>query len=434
VPVSVCHVQGDEQAAFGALTQYRRHTRRKHVDNRDLPLIFNDYMNCLFGDSSDEKILALIGPAAKAGAEYFVIDCGWYADDGNWWNDVGEWQPSRRRFPMGFQNLLSKIREAGMKPGLWLEPEVVGVRSVVADRLPDECFFQRDGRRIVEKNRYQLDFRHPETRRHLDEVVDRCVNEYGAGYFKFDYNIEVTQGTDVSTHSSGAGQLEHNRAYLDWVNSLCDRHADLVIESCSSGGQRMDYALLNVHPLQSTSDQMDPVLYAAISTNIPTAVTPEQGAAWAYPQGDWSDEINALTVVNSLLGRIHLSGRLDIMKQQQLDIITEGMDVYKQIRGDIPDALPFWPLGLGTWHADWLSLGLNAGPDKGTYYLSVWRRGGSTTCALPVEALRGRKGGVKVEVLYPKTFETKVSWNDDTSSVDVELPNTVCARLIKLTV
>lgn len=430
VPVSIAHIYGDEQEAFGALTQYRRHTRRKHADNENLPIIFNDYMNCLMGDPTDEKILALVDPVAKSGADFFVIDCGWYADDSNWWDDVGEWLPSKRRFPMGFDKLLGKIREAGLRPGLWLEPEVIGVRNVMAGKLPRECFFERDGHRITEKGRYQLDFRHPEVIKHLNEVVDRCVKEYGAGYFKFDYNIEVTQGTDVNCSSSGSGQLEHQRAYLDWVNKIFDRFPDLVIESCSSGAQRMDYAMLNVHPLQSTSDQQYPELYAAISVGVPTAVTPEQSASWAYPQPDWTDEMNALTVVNSILGRIHLSGRLDMMKPAQLDIVYDGMKVYKDIRGDIPHALPFWPLGMPAWHDDWLALGLNAAASN-ILYISVWRRGGSRKCSLPIAPFRGKKG-VKAEVLYPAKFESKVSWDDPSSTLQVELPEATCARLVRL--
>ena len=126
---SVCHIYDNADRAFAELTQYRRHIRRKHPDYDHLPIIFNDYMNCLMGDPTDEKILALVGPVAKSGAEYFVIDCGWYADDMGWWDDVGEWEPSKKRFPIGFRNLLNKIREAGLKPGLWIEPEVIGVQE-----------------------------------------------------------------------------------------------------------------------------------------------------------------------------------------------------------------------------------------------------------------------------------------------------------------
>ncbi|KAH8884112.1 putative Melibiase subfamily [Thozetella sp. PMI_491] len=436
VTASICHLFDDAEAAFAKLTEYRRRIIRPHADNANLPIIFNDYMNCLMGDPTEEKILALIGPVAKSGAEYFVIDCGWYADDGNWWDDVGTWEPSKKRFPSGFQHLLGEIRKAGLKPGLWLEPEVIGVRSVMAKILPDDAFFQRDGERVVEKNRYHLDFRHSAVRKRMDEVVDKLVTHYGAAYFKFDYNVEISQGTDVHCFSGGVGQLEHNRAYLDWVRALLDRYPELVIENCSSGAQRMDYAMLAVHPLQSTSDQQHPELYAAISAAIPTAVLPEQGATWAYPQGNWDDEKNALTVVNSLLGRIHLSGRLDTMSAKQLEIIYEGMSVYKVIRADIPVSVPFWPLGLPKWHDNWLALGLaveNAQRSAvSRCYVAIWRRGGSETCALPFPFFHGRDN-IKAELIYPAKFVAEVAWSATDSTLNVRLPAATCARLYRLT-
>lgn len=344
---------------------------------------------------------------------------------------MGLWEPSKKRFPNGFKNLLDKIRERGLKPGLWVETEVVGYKSVVADRLPHEAFFQRDGERILEKGRYQLDYRHPEVTKWMDSVIDNLVQNYGAKYFKFDYNIQVVSGTDVNCSSAGVGAFEHGRAYLRWINGLLDRYPDLVLENCSSGAQRMEYAMLASHQLQSTSDQQDPVRYAAIAAGVPTAVTPEQSATWAYPQGDWSDEINAMTVVNSLLGRIHLSGRLDAMSQKQLNIIYDGMKVYQSIRGDIPNGTPFWPLGLPKWHDDWIALGLRSEDGKRSY-ISVWRRGGEETkCALPVSLLKG-KGDVSAEMLYPAAFEGSCSWDPAASALTVELPKTICARLFKL--
>ncbi|KAL4874595.1 glycoside hydrolase superfamily [Aspergillus karnatakaensis] len=431
VPVALVHVLDNYETAFAALTKYRRAIRRKHTDNRTLPIIFNDYMNCLMGDPTDDKILALVDPVVKAGAEYFVIDCGWYADDAGWWDDVGEWEPSKKRFSKGLKHLLGQLREKGLTPGLWIEPEVVGVRSVVADQLPAEAFFQRDGQRIKEKNRYQLDFRHPAVRERMHGIIGRLVTEFGVGYFKFDYNIEVTQGTDVDTSSPGSGQLDHNRAYLRWVNELHDRFPDLVIENCSSGAQRMDYAMLATHALQSTSDQQDPDRYAAISAALPTAVTPEQGATWAYPQPEWDDETNALTVVNSLLGRIHLSGRLDILSPHQFGIIKEGMDVYRAIRGDLPTADAFWPLGLPAWHDEWLALGL-AAASGGRFYVAVWRRGGGESVELPVPVLKGKN--VDVEFLYPVAFGAESEWKAEEGVLRVKVPSKLCARLFRLTV
>ncbi|GIC94428.1 uncharacterized protein Aud_010928 [Aspergillus udagawae] len=428
VPVALCHVLAHPDNAFAALTEYRRRIRRPHKDNEELGLIFNDYMNCLMGDPTEEKVMALVDPAVKLGAQFFVIDCGWYADDSGWWDDVGVWEPSTKRFPKGLKSLLDHIRSKGLTPGLWIEPEVVGVRSVVADMLPADAFFQENGRRIVEKGRYQLDYRHPEVIQRMDKVIDNLVLKYGVGYFKFDYNIEVVQGTDVNAFSPADGQLGHNRAYLEWVGKLYDRFPDLVIESCSSGGQRMDYALLAVHSLQSTSDQQDPVRYAAIAASAPTAVAPEQSASWAYPQPDWDNEKNAMTVINSLLGRVHLSGRIDLLSSQQLDLVASGMLVYKELRSDLATGLPFWPLGLPRWHDNWVALGITA--TSGVRYLAVWRRSGSNTVSLPMPTLKGRD--VEAKLLYPESFEASTHWDSDKGTLSVRLPLAACARLFRL--
>jgi alpha-galactosidase len=125
----------------------------------------------------------------------------------------------------------------------------------------------------------------------------------------------------------------------------------------------------------------------AIASSVPTAVTPEQSATWAYPQGKWSDEINALTVINSMLGRIHLSGRLDSMAKSQLELVAQGMKVYKGIRQDLKGALPFWPLGLPAWHDNWIALGMKA---ENCDYVTVWRRGGPQTCSMVLRKWKGK--------------------------------------------
>jgi alpha-galactosidase len=429
VPCAIVHVNDGIDTAFGALTNYRRQIRRPHQDNEDLPVIFNDYMNCLMGDPDDQKVAALIDPAAKAGSEYFVIDAGWFATkSGDWWDGVGEWKESAERFPNGLKATLDAIRAKNMIPGIWVEPEVVGIRSPVADQLPSECFFQENGKRIIEKARHQLDYRHPDVIKRMDSIIDDLVINYGLGYFKFDYNVDIVHGTDVNTFSPGSAALDHNRAYLKWIRSLLDRHEGLVIENCSSGGQRLDYALLAIKSVQSTSDQQDYVRYAAISAAMPTAVAPEQSASWAYPQPDWTDEMIAFTVVNTLLGRVHLSGRLDLLNGKQLGLVSEGMKVYKSIRKEIKDSVPFWPLGLPDWHDDWLCVGLKT--EYGAY-LGVWRRGGDTSCSLPIAS---SVNGHSVEVLYPTGagFESDVALHSEKRQLKVRLPAVNCARLLKL--
>lgn len=394
-----------------------------------LPVIYNDYMNTLMGDPTTERLLPLVEAAASAGAEVFVIDAGWYDDDAQgWWDAVGAWEAAPRRFPGGIREVLDAIRNHGMTPGLWLEPEVVGVRSPLAHSLPPEAFFRRGGLRVTEHGRHHLDLRHPAARTHLDEVVDRLVGEWGVGYLKLDYNVNIGPGTENGTESAGAGLLGHHRAHLDWMTGLLDRYPHLVLENCGSGGLRMDYAQLAVAQLQSTSDQQDPLRYPPIAAAAVTAATPEQAAVWAYPQPGQSPDEIAFTVTGALLGRIHLSGFLNLMSDEQFDLVRSGISVYKELRADIGAAHPFWPLGLPGWDDAWIAHGLRAGEST---YVTVWRRESSDTGrTFTVPHLLGAP--VHATVLYPTTADAEAEWDATEGQLTVTLPRADTAVLVGL--
>ena len=414
VPVGLAVVEeGGLEAAVAAMTAYRRAMRRPHPDDSRTALVFNDYMNTLMGDPTTDKLLPLVDAAGAVGAEIFCIDAGWYDEDGHWWDSVGEWEPSRTRFPGGLDEVLDWIREHGMTPGLWLEPEAVGVRSPLAAKLPSEAFFQRAGVRQVEQDRFHLDLRHPDAVAHLDSVVDRLVNDHGVGYFKLDYNINPGPGTELDGESAGAGLLGHNRAHLAWLERVLDRHPRVLLENCSSGAMRMDYAMLSRLQLQSTSDQQDPLRYPPIAAAAPLSVLPEQAASWAYPQPDMSAEQIAFTLCTGLAGRLYLSGRLDTMSQPQRDLVAEGVRVHKQMRSVLRVAVPFWPLGLPSWDDPWICLGLRA--PAGDAYLVIWSRpaaggpaAGSVDLPLPPELV-----GRSVRIAYPEAFG---AWNVEPTS------------------
>ncbi|WP_375389040.1 glycoside hydrolase family 36 protein [uncultured Amnibacterium sp.] len=379
VPATVA-VGRDHQAVVDELTRYRRATRRRHPDNERLSVVFNDYMNTLNGAPAAEKLLPLIAAAAAAGAGVFCLGAGWY-DDGPWWDSVGAWEPAGERFPGGLQRVLERIRDAGMVPGLWLEPEVVGINSPVARSLPDDAFLSRHGVRIVEHSRYVLDLAHPAAVDHLDRVVDRIVGAWGVGYLKLDYNVDPGAGTDRDADSAGDGLLRHNRAHLAWLDAVLDRHPDLVLENCGSGAMRADPAMLARMQLQSTSDQQDFRRYPVIAASAPMSMLPEQAASWAYPQPGMSEEEVAFCLVTGLLGRFFLSGHLDLMDRSSLALVTEAVALAKSIRSVLPQSLPRWPLGLPGWDDEWVALSLET-PEQ--TYLAVWNRSDGGVLELPV--------------------------------------------------
>ncbi|WP_129787674.1 glycoside hydrolase family 36 protein [Promicromonospora panici] len=441
VPVALVVVPGagDVDTTLGdlaaALTAHRRRTRRPHPDHTGLPVVYNDFLNALMSDPTTERELPLIEAAADLGAEYYVIDAGWYDDEsGGWWDSVGAWEPSTSRFPDGgLDAVVDRIRELGMKPGLWLEPEVVGVRSPVADELPAEAFFQRGGRRVAEWGRYQLDLRHPAARAHLDAVVDRLVDRFGLAYLKLDYNVDTGPGTDGgSGEPLGAGLLGHSRVHLAWVADVMDRHPGLVVEGCAAGGSRLDAASGAVFPVQSLTDQQDFRLVPPVAAAAPLAITPEQSGVWASVEGSMSQEEIAFSLVTALLSRVHLAGRIDTLDEAQRAVVRDGLAVYRTFRAAIARSVPVWPLGLPGWRDPWVVLGARDGTDL---YLAVTRRGaepgGADVVRLPLPGLRAAG---EVEVLYPTWHDDSIAVADDGCSLEIKLPAPMTARLLRVAV
>ncbi|MDQ8738219.1 alpha-galactosidase [Paenibacillus sp. LHD-38] len=428
VPLAIGSVEGGFEESIEQLTTYRRRIRRPNEDNQLLRVIFNDYMNCLWGAPTTEKLLPLIDAAADVGCEYFCIDAGWYAP-GEWWDGVGEWLPSEERFPEGIKYVLDYIRGKGLIPGLWLELEVMGINSPKLAETDDSWFFMRHGKRVKDRSRYQLDYRNPKVIAHADEVIRRLVEDYGVGYIKMDYNINAGIGTESDADSYGDGLLQHNRAYLSWLDKTFAKYPDLVIENCSSGGMRMDYAMLSRHSIQSTSDQEDYVKYAAIAASSPAVLTPEQSAIWSYPLREGDDEEVIFNMVNALLLRVHQSGHLAELSPRRRELVKEALDYYKIIRGDISAALPFWPLGLPTQQDDWISYGLR---HEDRIYLAVWRiKGSSPTVKLPLA--RWKEQQLEMRCVYPaESHGTEMVWHEAEGMLEVSLQDVRTARLFEL--
>ena len=130
-----------------------------------------------------------------------------------------------------------------------------------------------------------------------------------------------------------------------------------------------------------------------------------------------------------MLGRVQLSGHLDLMTSAQQELVAEAVATYKQIRADLADAVPFWPLGLPEWADDWLAVGMRA---ANATYIVVWRRESSgpvaaeNTISLPIAP---RKTEARPRVLYPQDGAL-LDWNSAAGELHVSLPRCPSACLV----
>lgn len=396
VPVSLAFSAEGTDDLFGQMTRLRRLTRRRHADSEKLFTVYNSYMHDSGENPTEEGQWRAIEGVKDLDLDYFCIDAGWHDEGDGYWKAIGDWKESRTRFPSGLAVTLDKIRAAGMKPGLWLEIQNMGFFNPNKDLLPVECYFTRSGGVISNNGRITMDFSHPLVIGRMDEIMDRIVREYDPGYIKFDYNADTGTGTDARGNA-GEGLRRHAEGYAKWLSRLMDRYPDIVFENCNSGGLALDPVMLSLCSIHSTSDQTDYLRYPYIAGNMLSNGTPEQMAVWCYPLEGQDEEAVIMNVVNTLLGRIHLSGKTYLQTGANRALVSEGLSCHRRMAEDKRRALPFWPLGFNEYGGDKVAAGIRT-EDKA--YLCVWNlceEARVIRLPLPFAAERAERG-------YPADF------------------------------
>ena len=384
----------DLNEVVGEMTKYRRQIAGKNSSDMHLPTIFNEYMHLSWDSPTAENTAKIAPVVAQTGAEYYVIDCGWHNEEpGNEvYPYVGQWKESKARFPEGVRKTTDFIRSLGMKAGLWIEPEIIGVKcQEMLDYYDDSCFIQRNGKKIAVMGRYFLDYRNKKVRAYMSETIRRMVEEYGADYIKCDYNQDCGVGTDYKAFCLGEGLELCAEAFYTWIKQMMDKYPNVVFEGCSSGGMRMDYKTLSAYPLISTSDQTDYLKYPYIAGNILSAVIPEQAAVWSYPVGagivglplpkeydkKWvaeniSEEQIIMNMINSFLGRMHLASHLELLNEKQFKLVREGVLYYNSLTKPKKQSTPYFPNGFTQFGEKLIANGFETAEK---IYLAVWNLG-----------------------------------------------------------
>ena len=426
---------------LGEMTKLRRKIAGKCIADESLPAIFNEYMHLSWDGPCEENVKKYAPVVAKTGVEYYVIDCGWHDEcsPNIIYHYVGKWGESNARFPSGVKATMDYIKSLGMKPGLWIEPESVGWKSEIIDYYNDDtCFICRYGRPVVIHNRRFLDYRHPKVVEYMTESIRYMVEDLGAEYIKLDFNQDCASGTDVDALTPGEGLEKAARAYLEWIDSIRTLFPNVLFETCSSGGMRMDYETMSHFSIVSTSDQVRYQKYPYIAGNILSAILPEQAAVWSYPIDSWvpgfeatkewveanvGDEQIIMNMVNSFLGRMHLASHLELLNKAQFDIVKEGVEYYNSLRQIKKQALPYMPTGFTKFGEKLVVSGLLT-EDK--LYLAVWNLGGDRDVTVQLCDISPKS----VSVAFPKANAVDCSLN--ANELTVHFTADIQARMLEI--
>ena len=182
--------------------------------------------------------------ASQLGLELFVIDAGWSRKEGGK-PVAGDWIADPVEFPNGMEELANYVRAKGMQLGLWVEIEAARPESAVFKEHPD-WFLTYQGKPFAGgAGRHYLNFAREDVRRWARSAVDRLVHDYGIGYLKNDYNVEVGEKFDSADPDHPGDVLYRHLAGLySWFDEVRAAYPNLILENCASGGLRFDLGLL----------------------------------------------------------------------------------------------------------------------------------------------------------------------------------------------
>jgi alpha-galactosidase len=307
------------------------------------PLVhFNSWY--ALGDSVREvPLLRSVDLAAEAGAEAYILDSGWYNEQ-DWSAELGDYRVSRRKFPRGLEAVADHVRARGMTFGLWVEIENVGRGSRVLREHPDWCLSD-GGRPLVRGGRCQLDFAKPEVRRWATATVERLVRDYGLGWIKIDYNVDIGDRFDPAPGGHAGGRLrDHLAAYYAWLDELRAAHPRLVVENCSSGALRFDLGIMAHAHTAWVSDVVSPEASPALRYGCTLQFAAALCNHWMVGENDrgevkpggapgWWDYMFRV----AMNGQFGLSGRLAEWEPALRARAAENVALYKRVRATVAD-------------------------------------------------------------------------------------------------
>jgi alpha-galactosidase len=219
------------------------------------------------------RLTALADTAAEVGVERFVLDDGWFRGRRNDHAGLGDWYVDEEIWPQGLHPLADHVTGLGMEFGLWVEPEMVNPDSDLARAHPEWVLSAGDRMPPLSRHQQVLDVAHPDAFAYLLERLDALLEEYPIGYLKWDHNRDLVDAGQSAT--GAAGVHAQTLAVYRLMDELRTRHPGVEIESCSSGGGRVDLAVLERTDRVWASDCIDPLERQQIERWTQQLLTPE---------------------------------------------------------------------------------------------------------------------------------------------------------------
>lgn len=368
--ISVCHTDSIDMFTKRLTDAGQKAADAGPEEEQELPIVFNEYCTT-WGCPSHENIMEILDAVKGKGFTYFVIDCGWYKQDGIPWDmSMGDYQVSKELFPEGMLKTVQAIKAVGLKPGIWFEIEGVGKASMVYQM--EEHLLHIDEKVLTTTRRRFWDMKDPWVEEYLTEKVIGFLKKYGFEYMKIDYNDTIGIGCD-GFESLGEGLRVNIEKTYEFLEKVKREIPGIVLENCASGGHRLEPRFMATTSMASFSDAHECEEIPIIAANLHRAILPRQSQIWAVIRQEDSLKRMAYSIAATFLGRMCLSGDVTRLGMDQWNILEKGMAFYKKISPVIKkgQSYRFGPEVTSIRHPEGWQAILRVGEDGDKAYITL---------------------------------------------------------------
>ncbi|MDE3722496.1 alpha-galactosidase [Nocardiopsis sp. N85] len=395
----VCFSWSDEGLDGMSARVHRWLRARPHHPSSPRPVVLNTW-EAVYFDHDLDALRRLADTAARIGVERFVLDDGWFRGRRDDTAGLGDWTVDPGVWPDGLHPLFDHVRSLGMQVGLWVEPEMVNPDSDLFRAHPEWVLAPSDHLPRASRHQQVLDLGRPEVAAHLLERLDALVTEYRPHHLKWDHNRDLLEAVHGPT--GGAGVHRQTTAVHDLLRRLRDRHPGLEIESCSSGGGRVDLSVLEHTDRVWASDVNDPLERLSIQRWTGLLLPPELvGGHVGGPVSHTTGRVTDLTTrcLTALIGHPGIEWDITGCTEAELGALTRWIALYRELRPLLHSGDPV--------HAD--------DPDPAEQLDGVVARDGTEAVyryARPTSSVRTHPGRVRLPGLHPGR-RYRLRWRQD---------------------
>lgn len=310
--------------------------------NKERDILLNSWEGVYF-DTKEEKMLKMIDDISALGGELFVMDDGWFGEKyprNNETTSLGDWKVNKVKLPNGLTSLIQHASKKGVKFGIWLEPEMVNVKSELFENHPDWVIHQPNRETVLGRGGSQmtLDLTNPDVQEYVFQVIHQLlIQNPGIAYIKWDANHFIS---NVGSQTLPFDKQSHLYiGYQKGLNRVLERiraeHPSLIMQACASGGGRVTYGYLRHFHEFWTSDNTDALsrLYMQWGTSHFFPAINMASHVSASPNHQTHREIPLKFRFDvAMTGRLGIEMQPKDLTDAELAFARNAISIYKDIR------------------------------------------------------------------------------------------------------